>query len=205
MLYHINPARDALIVVDVQNDFLPGGALPINDGLEVIPVINRLTPLFNHSFFTRDWHPVNHVSFSEYPQYRDGSWPPHCLVDTPGAELHDDLHLPDNPIVINKGTHSNREAYSGFQGTDLETRLRREGVERVFVCGLATDYCVKFTVLDALRSGFQTVLIEDAARGVDHPLGNAAQAVQEMKQKGAQIAQYREMVASLPELMVNEF
>jgi nicotinamidase/pyrazinamidase len=204
MLYHINPERDALIVVDVQYDFLPGGALPVNDGLDVIPVINELTPMFNHLYFTRDWHSAGHVSFSEYPEYQDGSWPPHCIIDTPGAQLHDDLHLPDNPIIINKGTNPGLEAYSGFQGTDLEQRLRSEGVQRVYVCGLATDYCVKNTVLDALKLGFQVVLVEDAARGVDHPSGNVAAAIQEMKINGAQVVDSTELVPPLPELLVNE-
>lgn len=184
MSLKIDRAHDALIVVDVQNDFLPGGALPVATGLEVIPVINGLILRFRHVFFTRDWHPTAHVSFSEFPEYVDQSWPPHCLADTPGAMLHEELKLPDQPHIINKGTDPNREAYSGFEGTRLEADLRELGIKRVFICGLATEYCVKNTALDAVRRGFQTYVIEDGVRGINHPDGTQQAAVAEMKGEG---------------------
>lgn len=159
---------DALIVVDAQNDFCPGGALAVEEGDRVVPEINRLLPLFRHSVFTRDWHPVNHVSFADAPEFRDGSWPPHCVQGTDGARFHPDLKVPDGALIASKGDDPALEAYSGFQATtvDLAAWLRERGVERVFVTGLATDYCVRATSLDALRAGFEVVLLEDAVRGV---------------------------------------
>jgi len=194
MPYKIDPQHDALIVVDVQYDFLPGGSLPVADGLEVIPVINRLIPHFQHIFFTRDWHPADHLSFSEFPKYMDKSWPPHAVMDTPGAQLHDDLHLPEYPRVINKGGDPQKETYSAFQGTNLEQQLRKLEVQRLFICGLATDYCVKHTTLDALISKFKVILVEDAIRGVDNPPGLAAAAVTEMYSKGALIANSEDLL-----------
>ncbi len=158
---------DALIVVDVQNDFCPGGALSVPGGDGVVRVINNLQPRFDRVYFTRDWHPEDHCSFSLEPTFQDGSWPAHCLQDSPGAEFHGDLHVPLDCPIIDKGTDPDQEAYSGFQGTDLADRLRSAGVTRVFVAGLATDYCVKATAMDALQAGFETVLVEDGCRGVD--------------------------------------
>ena len=194
MPYKIDPRHDALLVVDVQYDFLPGGTLPVTDGLEVIPIINRLIPRFQHVFFTRDWHPVDHISFSEFPKYVDKSWPPHAVMDTPGAQLHDDLHLPEKPQVFNKGSDPQREAYSAFQGTNLEAQLRKLEVQRLFISGLATDYCVKYTTSDALSHKFKVVLIEDAIRGVDNPPGSAAAAVTEMYSKGALIVNSEDLL-----------
>jgi nicotinamidase/pyrazinamidase len=194
MPYKIDPRHDALIVVDVQYDFLPGGSLPVSDGLEVIPIINRLIPHFQHVFFTRDWHPADHLSFCEFPKYVDKSWPPHAVMDTPGAQLHDDLHLPENPRVINKGGDPQKEAYSAFQGTDLEAQLRKLGVQRLFISGLATDYCVKYTTSDALSHKFKVIIIEDAIRGVDNPPGSAAAAVTEMYSKGALIVNSEDLL-----------
>ncbi len=159
---------DALIVVDVQNDFCPGGALAVEDGDRVVPEINRLLPLFRHTVFTRDWHPVDHISFADAPEYHDGSWPPHCVQGTTGAEFHPHLKVPDGALIVSKGDDSGVEAYSGFQSrnVDLEAWLRERVVERVFVAGLATDYCVLATSLDAQRAGLEVVLLEDAVRGV---------------------------------------
>lgn len=161
-------ARDALIVVDVQNCFCPGGSLAVQDGDKVVPVINRLEPLFAHRVFTRDWHPPNHVSFSATPEFRDLSWPAHCVQGTEGAAFHPDLQVPADALVASKGVDPAQEAYSGFQAADvnLAAWLRERGVERVFVTGLATDYCVRATSLDARRAGFAVVLVEDAVRGV---------------------------------------
>ncbi len=178
---------DALIVVDVQNDFCPGGALGVDEGHRVVPIVNQIMPKFEHVIFTRDWHPENHCSFADPPEFVDGSWPVHCVADSPGAEFHGDLHVPADAVVINKGTDPDKEAYSAFSGTDLEKRLRKLGIERIFVCGLATDYCVKFSTLDAIEAGFAVVVIENACRGVNFPPGSAAAAIEAIKEAGAHV------------------
>lgn len=162
-------AHDALIVVDVQNDFCPGGALAVPGGDEVIPVINRLAPMFGRWVYTRDWHPANHVSFSQEPEFRDGSWPPHAIQGTSGAEWCAGLEMPMNAILVSKGDDPAQEAYSAFQvtGFDLADFLKRRQVERIFITGLATDYCVRQTALDAVAAGFTVFLVEDAVRGVN--------------------------------------
>jgi len=161
-------ARDALIVVDVQRDFCPGGSLGVPDGDEVIPVINRLLPMFGHWVYSRDWHPADHVSFSTEPAFREGSWPPHAVQGTPGAEWCAGLEMPMNAILVSKGDDPKREAYSAFQvgRFDLAGYLRERNIERVFVTGLATDYCVRQTALDARAAGLTVYLVEDAVRGV---------------------------------------
>lgn len=178
---------DALLVVDVQNDFCAGGSLAVPDADAIVPVINGLVPRFEHRAFSRDWHPEDHCSFSDNPEFVDGSWPAHCVRDTPGAAFHPGLDVPEEALVVDKATDAGREAYSGFEGASLAGELRSRGVTRVFVCGLATDYCVKATVLDAVRNGFETVLVADACRGVDIPAGAAAAAVDEMKAAGATV------------------
>ena len=179
--------KRALMIVDVQNDFCPGGALPVPAGDRVVPVINALTDRFDLVIATRDWHPEDHCSFAEPPEFTDGSWPPHCVADSPGAEFHGDLHVPTDAVIINKGADPDKEAYSGFGGTDLVHQLRGMNVERLFVCGLATDYCVKCTAVDAVDNGFTVFLIENACRGVNFPPGSAAQAVEDMKHHGVKI------------------
>jgi nicotinamidase/pyrazinamidase len=186
---------DALVVVDVQNDFCPGGALAVRDGQRVVPVINGLLRHFEHVVFTRDWHPSDHCSFDDDPRFVDGSWPAHCVQDTPGAEFHPDLHVGLASPVVSKGTDPDREAYSGFDGTDLEDRLRKEGVRRMFVCGLATDYCVKQTALDAKRLGFETCVVIDACRGVDNPTGSAQAALEDMEAAGIALRSSREVAS----------
>ena len=175
---------DALIVVDVQNDFCPGGALGVTDGDAVVPLINALLPRFSTKVFTRDWHPADHCSFADEPAFEDGSWPVHCVADTPGAAFYPDLAVPDDAHIVSKATEPDKEAYSGFQDTPLAERLRARGIERLFVCGLATDYCVKQTALDGHSAGFDTVVLEDACRGVDNPPGSAAKALDEMAATG---------------------
>jgi nicotinamidase/pyrazinamidase len=155
---------DALVVVDVQNDFCQGGALPVPDGALVVQAINHLVHHFDHLVFSRDWHESDHCSFGDPPEFKDGSWPEHCLRHSPGAELHGNLMVPMDAHIVNKGEEE--EAYSAFQNTDLEDWLKGRGVKRVFVAGLATDYCVKFTVLDAVKAGFETWLVEDGCQGV---------------------------------------
>ena len=180
--------NDALIVTDVQLDFCPGGALGVRGGDAIVSIINNLIPKFEHVVYTRDWHPAGHISFSDTPQFVDKSWPVHCVADSPGAQFHPDLNVPDGPFIINKGTRPEREAYSAFEGTDLAKELERRGIERVFLCGLATDYCIKNTALDALRHGFQAIVLLDAIRGVDVPPGSADEAVEFMKDAGAGVA-----------------
>ena len=177
--------KDALLVVDVQNDFCPGGALAVNEGDQVVPVINRLLPRFQTRVFTRDWHPANHCSFSDDPRMKDGSWPVHCVAGTEGAAFHPDLDVPQDARIVNKATTAGAEAYSGFDGTGLAHDLRDRGIDRVVVTGLATDYCVKNTVLDALKHGFETFVVADAIRGVDLPPGSADEAVTAMREAGA--------------------
>jgi nicotinamidase/pyrazinamidase len=177
--------QDALIIVDVQNDFCDGGALPVQMGDRVVSPINRISRKFEHVVASRDWHPHDHCSFAEEPKFEDMSWPMHCVQHTPGAEFHGDLHVPLDAYVVNKGADRDQEAYSAFQEGSLAPELERRGVERVFICGLATDYCVKATVLDALEAGFKTVLIEDACRGIGED--TVASALNEMKAAGASL------------------
>lgn len=177
-------ARDALIVVDVQRDFCAGGSLPVPGADEVIPVINRVVPYFGRWIYTRDWHPADHVSFSAQPEYRDGSWPPHCVQGTRGSDWCAALEMPMNAILVSKGDDPQHEIYSGFQVArlDLAAFLHGHDVERVFVTGLATEYCVRQTALDARAAGFTVYLVEDAVRGITEE--GAQHALAEMEQAG---------------------
>lgn len=157
---------DALIVVDVQNDFCSGGALPVPDADLVISPINCMTKSFDHLVFSRDWHPDDHCSFDDDPEYKDMSWPRHCIQNSPGAEFHGDLRVPVDATIVNKAIGPDREAYSAFDGTGLGDMLRARGVTRVFVAGLALDYCVRATALDAIKEGFDVLLVENATRAV---------------------------------------
>lgn len=186
---------DALIIVDVQNDFLPGGSLAVPDGDAVIAPINRYAALFAKSahpvFATRDWHPRDHCSFKS----RGGPWPPHCVADSRGAAFATGLALPETATVISKATDPDRDAYSGFQATGLERQLRAKGVKRVFVAGLATDYCVLATVKDALAHGFEAVVLADAVRAVNVTPGDGERAIGEMRALGATVAQHDDVAA----------
>jgi len=173
---------DALLVVDVQNDFCPGGALPVPGGDGVIPPLNRLIHRFETVIYSRDWHPDDHCSFSREPQFVDGSWPPHCVQDTPGAEFPFALRVPLDAVIDSKGTDSDREAYSAFQDTGLDELLKKKNIRRVFVGGLALDYCVKATALDARRAGYEVWVVEDATRAVSPESGR--QAIEELKSAG---------------------
>ncbi len=175
---------DALVVVDIQRDFCPGGALAVEQGDAIVPIVNRLTPLFAYCVFTRDWHPENHCSFSDDPQFTDKSWPPHCIAGTPGAELHPGLVVPDHALILNKGADPDKEAYSGFDNPELAQALSNWGTERIFVCGLATDYCVKATALAGIEQGLSVVLVADACRAVDVPKGSGQAAVEAMTRAG---------------------
>jgi len=177
--------NSALIVVDVQNDFCPGGALPVAEGDKIVPVLNRYIRKFVEVgcpvYLTRDWHPGDHLSFKS----QGGIWPVHCVQGTEGARFHPELSIPSLAVVISKGTDPGKEAYSGFQGTDLVSQLRQRQVRRLFIGGLATDYCVKSTVLDAIREGFEGVFLSDASMGVDVKPGDSERAIQEMLREGA--------------------
>ncbi len=179
----VDSQKDALLIVDVQNDFCPGGALAVPRGDELVPIINRLLEQPWLSVATKDWHPADHSSFKT----RGGPWPPHCVQGTAGAELHPELDAAKIRLVIAKGSHPDRDAYSGFQGTGLAKLLREKGVNRVVVCGIATDYCVRATAHDALQEGFEVLVLEDAIRGVEVQPGDSQRALEELRQAGAEV------------------
>lgn len=176
---------DALLVTDIQNDFLPGGRLAVAGGDAVVPVLNRYIEIFAARglpvFATRDWHPPHHCSFAE----EGGPWPEHCVAGTTGAAFSADLVLPAEVILISKATTREREAYSSFQGTDLDQRLRAAGIRRLFIGGLTTDYCVYETTRDARRLGYEVMLLADAIRAVDVQPGDGARAIADMLALGA--------------------
>jgi nicotinamidase/pyrazinamidase len=185
-------AKEALIVVDVQNDFCPGGALAVTEGDAVIPPLNAYANTFAGRgvsiYASRDWHPPVTRHFRDF----GGVWPIHCVQGTPGAELHAELALPVDSTVVDKGQDPSEDAYSAFQartatGVPLEDDLRAHGVERVYVGGLATDYCVKSTVLDALARGFKATLLVDACRGVNLKPHDSEDAFAEMVRAGAEL------------------
>lgn len=178
--------HDALIVVDVQVDFLPGGVLAVPNGDKVIPPLNHYIGTFFAKglpvYFTRDWHPKDHLSFRE----NGGSWPPHCVAGTPGALFPKALLLPaDNKFIISKGMKCQFDAYSGFQDTPVMSLLQERGIRRVYIGGLATEYCVKNTVIGALNLGFTTFLLADAIQGIDMTPGECEKAVEQMLSEGA--------------------
>ena len=175
----------ALVIVDFQNDFCPGGALAVPDGDAIAGRINELAGSgeFDLVVATRDWHPPDHGSFAE----NGGPWPVHCVAGTPGAELHHALDPTPIDAIFDKGQERDTEGYSGFEGTDLAKLLRDRDVDRVTVVGLATDYCVKNTVLDALREGFKVRALTEAMRAVNLRPGDDARALEEMRRAGAEI------------------
>jgi nicotinamidase/pyrazinamidase len=173
--------NDALIVVDVQNDFCPGGALGVAGGHDVVEIINWMMPRFSHVLATQDFHPADHSSFKE----QGGPWPVHCVQASKGAEFHPGLDTSKIDEVVQKGTEVDTDGYSGFAGTKLAERLRELGVERVFVAGLATDYCVRATTLEAIENGFEATVVTDAIRAVDADEGDGARALDEMAAAGA--------------------
>lgn len=170
--------KNALLIVDVQNDFCPGGALAVSAGDEVVPVINELMSRFPVVIASKDWHPRDTVHFER--------WPPHCVRGTRGAAFHPDLVIEGIDRVVLKGTANTDDGYSAFEATndDLAYRLQRSGVTHVFVTGLATDYCVRASALDAMKAGFQVTVITDAVRAVDLKPGDGAAALREMEQNG---------------------
>ena len=182
-----NDKKKALIVVDVQNDFCPGGSLAVSQGNEVVAPLNKLMKEFldrgEPVFKTRDWHPAKTKHFAAY----GGTWPVHCVQGTPGAEFHPDLLDDPRITIISKGITERADGYSGFDGTNLAQLLRDEGVEEVWIGGLATDYCVKHTVLDARREGLEVKALADAMRPVNVNLNDGRRAIGEMRAAGAEI------------------
>lgn len=178
---------DALLVIDVQRDFLPGGALPVRDGGEIVPLVNQYVQHFVQRgrpiYATRDWHPAHHCSFEPA-----GTWPMHCVAGTSGAAPARELVLTPTAIIVSKAQEEDREAPSGFTGTSLERHLRAAHVQRLFVAGLGTDHCVLHTVEDALALGMSVVLLVDAVRAVDLEPGDGAAAVERMRALGARTA-----------------
>jgi nicotinamidase/pyrazinamidase len=174
---------EALVIVDFQNDFTPGGALAVPDGDAIAPRLNELAAddRFDLVVATRDWHPPEHSSFAA----RGGPWPAHCVAGSEGAQLHPGLHGALVDVVVDKGTDPATEGYSGFDGTDLATLLRERGIDRITVAGLATDYCVRATALDALQAGFAVTVDEDASRGIDP--GGSAGALAEVRAAGGAV------------------
>lgn len=186
---------DVLVVIDVQNDFCPGGALPVPEGDRVVPTINALARRFRHAVLTQDWHPAGHRSFaSSHPGRKPYDtvemaygpqvlWPEHCVQDTRGAELRADLHIPQAELLIRKGFRPHIDSYSAFYENDRTTPtglagyLRERGLRRVFAAGLALDFCVRYSAEDAKREGFDVVVIEDACRGID--LGGSVKAARD--------------------------
>ncbi len=205
-------SRALLLIVDVQNDFCPGGALAVSEGDEVVPVINTLAPLFPVVAATRDWHPEGHVSFasshkgkSVYETVKtDGIdqvlWPDHCIRETGGAELHPDLKRSEINIILHKGTQIGLDSYSAFYDNDhrsstgLDGYMKGLGLEKIFICGLATDYCVFFSAMDAASLGFETFVIRDASRGVDVPEGNIEKSASIMKEAGVRLIESTELL-----------
>jgi nicotinamidase/pyrazinamidase len=194
---------NALLVVDIQNDFLPGGALAVPDGDKVIPIANRLMDCFDLVLATQDWHPANHGSFAaNHPNRRPGEtidligtmqvlWPVHCVQGSPGAEFSAGLRVDRFARVFQKGTDSGIDSYSSFfdnarkRSTGLSDYLREQNVNELFICGLATDYCVKYSVLDSTSLGIRTSVVADACRGVNLKPNDSTTAIAEMRKAGA--------------------
>jgi nicotinamidase/pyrazinamidase len=185
--------QDALLVIDVQNDFLAGGSLAVSGGDQVVSVINRISGCFETRVFTRDWHPVNHISFSREPHLVDKSWPVHCVQDTWGARFHPDLKIHPGDRIVSLGEDPEQENYSGFHETDLEEWLRCRGIRRIHIAGLATEYCVSTTAMDGREAGFDVWVIRDAIAGVDVPAGNAAAVLETLQKSGVHIISSKEL------------
>ena len=183
---------DALIVVDVQHDFLPGGALAVATGERIFAPIDALAPRFARVYATRDWHPADHSSYAQ----QGGPWPVHCVAESHGAAFDRRLDLTNVDKIISKGIVRETDGYSGFAATELADDLREHAVGRVFVCGLATDYCVKHTALDANAAGFETVVIEDASAPVNVAPDDEARALDELRSAGITIVNSKDITGS---------
>lgn len=182
---------DALLIIDFQNDFTPGGALAVEGGDEIAAPIRSLAPHFDVVVATRDWHPPDHASFDT----EGGPWPVHCVQGTRGAELYPAMEEVEVDFVVDVGRKREDEGYSGFENSDLAAKLRERDVRRVAVCGLATDYCVRASAIDACREGFDVTVVEDAIRPVEVEPGDGERALEQMKDAGAAIATSDELLA----------
>ncbi len=193
--------KQALLIVDVQHDFCPGGALPAQDGDDVVPVLNEYIDDFKRAdhpiFASRDWHPEGSAHFQD----RGGPWPPHCIQGTSGAEFHRDLNLPDSAVIITKGDDPEEdEGYSAFEGKTPDGKtlldsLKDAGIEEIYIGGLATDYCVRASAMDAVKAGLRTHLLLDAIRGVDVNPGDSERAIEELKRDGVHVATRAQVAA----------
>lgn len=195
--------RPALLIVDLQNDFCPGGALPVPDGDRIVPRVNRVIRLFERRglpiIASRDWHPRETRHFKGF----GGAWPPHCIQGTKGARFHPDMKLPKGAVIVSKGMDPEEDSYSAFQamsakGRDLESVLHESYVGDLFVCGLATDYCVRASAIDAFKRGFRVRVLKDAVRGVDVKPGDSEDAIRELKTVGIAFAETRGLAKLLP-------
>jgi nicotinamidase/pyrazinamidase len=186
----------ALVVVDVQKDFCPGGALAVHEGDRVVPVLNKYIEKFRKAdspiIYTRDWHPSSHSSFRD----QGGPWPQHCIRNTQGAKFHPDLAKPRPEEIVSKADKKD-EAYSFFQGTELAGKLRQRGIRRLLVGGLATDYCVRASVLDARRHRVEVCVLSDAIRGVELKSGDVERALRDMERAGARSATFEDVARRL--------
>jgi len=189
---------DTLSVTDMQNDFLPGGALGVPEGDKIIPYVNRAIALFKKNnlpiFFTRDWHPPDHCSFKD----QGGPWPPHCVQNTSGADFSSELNIPEGSTIISKGSEKNSEQYSTLGGRDADgntesSLMKKLGIRRIFIAGLATDYCVLNSVKDALAEGYEVYVLTDAIRAVDVNPGDGERALEEMIRAGAKTITSKEL------------
>ena len=204
--------QQALLVIDIQNDFCPGGALEVVDGDKIVPLVNSLMTRFPLIAATQDWHPPDQISFAsqhsgkkpfdtiQIEDYEQTLWPDHCVAGTRGAEFHNDLNTEKFNLILRKGTDSKIDSYSAFMENDGRTLTGLAGylsalkVEEVFICGLATNFCVMFSALDAVDSGFKTNLIADSCRGIDTPPGAVVESIETMKKKGVNIIQSRDIL-----------
>jgi nicotinamidase/pyrazinamidase len=180
----------ALLIIDFQNDFTSGGALEVPDGDQIAEPVKRLATAFDTVVATRDWHPPDHSSF----ETQGGPWPIHCVRGTHGAEFHPAMEEIDVEAVVDVGREREDQGYSGFEKSDLADILRDHGVDEVYVVGLATDYCVRASAIDACREGFDVTVVEDAIRGVDVDEGDSERAIGEMRDAGARITTSNELL-----------
>jgi nicotinamidase/pyrazinamidase len=181
----------ALLIIDFQNDFTSGGALEVPGGDEIAGPVKRLADRFDLVFATRDWHPPDHASFES----EGGPWPVHCVQDTHGADFHLAMEDVEVDAVVDVGKGRDDEGYSGFEKSDLARILRDRDVDELYVCGLATDYCVRASAIDACQEGFDVTVVRDAVRGVDVNAGDSERALDDMREAGARLASSDEVLS----------